>query len=201
METTMAHVSQPDSEHGITRALAHAIDMNKDGKLDAKEFEEFHRYLVGLAMEHQTMEQHVAGREDGTFDRAEKFAGHADDVDVYDGQKKREAIMTKVAADFATHLWQEGFIEDDVYAEEMQKLGMIPENVTKAREAAWDKSGPEAADLPAGDVAMAAWDHANGAGALPGPEESDDNNSMELDQEFIDEFKKRAKSGRTIKEA
>ena len=100
----MAHVSQPDNRQGIMRALGHALDMNQNGKLDAKEFEEFQRYLIGLATDNGTMEQYIAEREDGSFDRARAFAGHAPDVDVHDNQKKREDIMTKVAADFATQL-------------------------------------------------------------------------------------------------
>jgi hypothetical protein len=105
---TMAHVSQPDSRQGIMRAIGHALDMNQNGKLDAKEFEEFHRYLMGLATDNGTMEQYIAEREDGSFDRARKYAGHPPNVDVHDNQKKREAIMSKVAPDFATQLWQAG---------------------------------------------------------------------------------------------
>ena len=122
----MAHVSQPDSRQGIMRAIGHALDMNQNGKLDAKEFEEFHRYLIGLATDNGTMEQYIAERADGSFDSARKFAGHPPDVDVHDNQKKREAIMTKVAADFATQLWQDGHIDDDVYVQEMEKLGIVP---------------------------------------------------------------------------
>ena len=121
----MAHVSQPDDRQGIMRALGHALDMNQNGKLDAKEFEEFHRYLIGLATDNGTMEQYVAERGDGSFDSAREFAGHPPDVDVHDNQKKREAIMTKVAADFATQLWQDGHIDDDVYVQEMEKLGIV----------------------------------------------------------------------------
>lgn len=137
---------------GMQAALAHAFDMNKNGRLDPRELDEFRRYLISESIAGMTQEQHMQARKDGSFDRLMEGAGqnprdekemHPDDL-----AKTRKEIAGKIAADYMGQLWEGGHIDDAGYTEQMTKLGVAPDSLK---------------GLSKSDAAAKAWAKANGA--------------------------------------
>jgi len=169
---------------GMARAWLHAVDMNKNGDLDEKELEEFRRYVVGLAVGEMTMEEHVAASKNGMLEQQIADAAHDDDVDIYDGQKSREALARNIVANFINMMWEAGHVDDETYAVEMQKLGITDERGREAGKKKWEAGGEEP---PIGDGAVNIWLGQVGLDdmtehEIPGPEASDGRAGHGMDQ-------------------
>lgn len=112
---------------GMQRALAHAIDMNQNGRLEAKELDEFRRYLIGESIDGMSMDQHMAAMRDGSFDRMWNEAGQSPDEEQREPREMkstRDRIASKIVADYLGQLWDGQKIDDKTYIAEMQKIGM-----------------------------------------------------------------------------
>lgn len=165
---------------GMDRAFAHAIDMNKNGEIEAEEVEEFRRYIIGEALGQLGMDDYLAMRESGEIDKFRKMARYPEGVDSHAGQRSREEIARKIAASFADRMYEDGHMQDHEYATAMRSLGMEPDDLREKRERTFSETGKDPGDA---DAAMAMWDR----GGLPGPEESDDSggHGMPLSEQYL----------------
>jgi len=164
---------------GLHRALAHAADMNRDGKISPAELQEFTRYIVGQALDASTVDQFKAGRENGSADFMHGAAGFDDGVDPYEGKKSRAALARKVVGDYVGQLWDNGQLDDDGYITHMQNAGTkIPPGVDDPKE-----------------LAMMMYQQANGMpdpAAAPAEEEGGMPPVLGLSPDDVAEFQKRA---------
>lgn len=135
---------------GMKRFLAHAIRMHNDGKLTADELDEMRRHLIEESLQHQTMDDYIAARKDGSFDVLREESGqnprskreiHPDDL-----RKERKTLAGKIAADFLGEAWDNGHLDDATYSTQMRSIGVKTDDDddSKAADAAWRKAN----DLP-----------------------------------------------------
>jgi len=160
---------------GMKRAMMHAIDMNHNGRIDDKELEEFRRFIVGEAMTSMPMHLYAQAPK-GDIEQLQRAAGYDDDDERHprEIEKSRKGIAGKIVADYLGQLWNEGHVDDKTYIQEMQRIG------------AADIRDQDDADPK--DIASKVWAAANGAAPdeVPADEQSD-----EVDPEFLNEFYKR----------
>jgi hypothetical protein len=112
---------------GMQRALEHAAVMHLNGKLSAKQLNEFQRYIAGKTVDEMSMDDYAEMRrsEEGNkkLDLLLSAGGFDDDQDAYEGTKARKALVQKVVGDLAGQLWNNGQLDDDGYLGEMEKIG------------------------------------------------------------------------------
>ena len=165
---------------GMERALMHAFDMNKNGKLDNRELDEFRRYLITETLNNMPMEDYLKGRENGNIDKliAESRQNPRDDkpVDERTMMELRKGIAKKIVADYIGSMWDDGHIDDAAYADQMRKIGMAP-------------VGDDADAQKPDTLAAKVWEAANGQApaAEPSPQEVE---AREMD-EYAQAYHKR----------
>jgi hypothetical protein len=180
--------SQNRALRGMERALAHAIDMNRNGLLEEAELDQFIKYLIGRSLEGLTTEEFVQHRQSGEFDRLHAVTAHDDGVDPYDGQKCREAIAGRIVADLLSRMFEAGHVDQETYLREMQKMQMVPQDVVAQRQRAEDAGEDGPSDQ---DAALAAWgQQVLGPREPSGSQTSQPENSEEVEPEFIEAFQK-----------
>ena len=174
---------------GMNRAFFHAVDMNRSGELEAEEVEEFRKYIVNLAIDQLGMDDYLAMRDSGELEKLQRSHGHADDVDTYSGQKSREALARKIVASFIDQMYEAGHVDDETYAVEMQKLGIIDAKGREAGKKKWEAGGEEP---PIADGALNIWLGQVGLDDMaeyevPGPEASDGGggHGMPLSEQYL----------------
>jgi len=174
---------------GMNRAFFHAVDMNRSGELEAEEVEEFRKYIVSLAMDHLGVDDYIAMRDSGDLDKLRSSHGYAEGVDSRSGQEAREALARKIVASFINQMYEAGHVDDETYAVEMQKLGIIDAKGREAGKKKWEAGGEEP---PIADGALNIWLGQVGLDDMaeyevPGPEASDDGggHGMPLSEQYL----------------
>lgn len=169
------------TQKGMERALAHAADMNRDGRISAEEVKEFMRFVVGETLNTMSMDTYAKARRspEGSpeAEGLEMMYGAAGyDGDPYEGKKSRETIARKIVADYAGQLWNNSQLDDDGYIGEMEKLGF--------------RGDPSVDGDDMGKRAMMLFQGASGMPAEVA-DEQEAADSMEIEPEYVAEFQKR----------
>jgi hypothetical protein len=99
--------------------------------LDAKEVDEFPRYVAGKALENLSMDEYAQARkndlaEDWQFKSGLDFDDNRHPLDT---QKARDAIAKKIAGDFVGEMWEAGAIDDKAYMAQMERVGGVAAGV------------------------------------------------------------------------
>lgn len=123
----MEDAERNKTRRGIMRALEHAIDMNRDGKLSEKELDSFRRHLTAEAIDTLSMDEHVEFHKNGTLNKLMTAAAqHPEDepADYHGLKRSRSQLAAKIVSDFIEKAHDAGSIDDETYDAEMRKLGV-----------------------------------------------------------------------------
>lgn len=170
---------------GIERAMRHAVTMHQEGRLHPKDLDEFRRSALGTTIDLMPVDAwaRLRSTQEGN-DHLQRMMEEAGQDYREDPREEREMIGTRdrivrrILSDYIGQLWENGQMDDETYIQQMEGLRMV-----KLGEGT-DSQNPK-------DLAAKIYAAANGMDDPDGPNDAAPDDSLQVDQEHLDAFRKR----------